>query len=41
VLPSGESFKTTKGAPHIILQLIDDQKIVQVNGFSTHAQYTA
>lgn len=30
-LPSGEAFKATKGAPHILLQLIDDEDIKKVS----------
>ena len=29
-LPSGETFKTTKGAPHIILALCKDEAVTQV-----------
>ena len=29
-LPSGGTFKTTKGAPHILLKLIDDHAIIEV-----------
>ena len=29
--PTGESFKTTKGAPHILLRLINDEAVKHVS----------